>query len=72
VRELQSLIDYGRYLPALPDGHPFTNVQSSWYWSSSTFACYASHAWRVFFYSGYVYYYGKNSAYYVWCVRGGQ
>ena len=29
VRELQSLVDYGRSNPALPAGHPFTNVQSS-------------------------------------------
>ena len=28
VRELQSLVDYGRYDPALPEGHPFTRVQS--------------------------------------------
>lgn len=29
VRELQSLIDYGEYNPALPTGHPFTGVASS-------------------------------------------
>ncbi|NIO68243.1 MAG: DUF1566 domain-containing protein, partial [Anaerolineae bacterium] len=38
VRELQSLIDYGRQTPALPSGHPFTGVQSSLYWSSTTHA----------------------------------
>ncbi len=38
VRELLSLIDYSRDHPALPSGHPFTDVQMlNWgYWSSST------------------------------------
>lgn len=38
VRELLSLIDYGRTRPALPSGHPFTDVQTlNWgYWSSDT------------------------------------
>ena len=29
VRELQSLMDYGRDTPALPPGHPFANVQQT-------------------------------------------
>ena len=36
VNELRSLIDNSRYNPALPSGHPFTNVQSYYYWSSTT------------------------------------
>jgi hypothetical protein len=38
VRELLSLIDYGQTHPALPPGHPFTDVQMlNWgYWSSDT------------------------------------
>ncbi|MBN1814509.1 MAG: DUF1566 domain-containing protein [Anaerolineae bacterium] len=38
VRELASLIDYSHALPALPAGHPFTDIQTiNWgYWSSST------------------------------------
>ncbi len=32
IREMLSLIDYGRRNPALPSGHPFTNVRSPlWY-----------------------------------------
>jgi hypothetical protein len=34
--ELRSLLDYSKSLPALPAGNPFTNVQSSFYWSSTT------------------------------------
>jgi hypothetical protein len=72
VRELQSLIDYGRFNLALPSGHPFTGVQSDWYWSSSTSADYTGFAWRVFLYYGYVYYDLKTNTYYVWPVRAGQ
>jgi hypothetical protein len=35
-RELQSLVDYGQYNPAWPEGHPFTKVQCSLYWASTT------------------------------------
>lgn len=36
INELRSLIDYSRYEPALPGGHPFSHVQPIWYWSSTT------------------------------------
>ena len=36
VRELYSLIDFGNFDLPLPTGHPFQNVQSSNYWSSTT------------------------------------
>ena len=38
ARELQSLIDSGEYDPAMLLGHPFLNVLSSEYWTSTTFA----------------------------------
>jgi hypothetical protein len=70
VRELQSLIDYGRYGPALPAGHPFTNVQSSYYCSSRTYALNASLAWLGLFGDGLVAHgdYAKDYDRYVWCV----
>ena len=71
-KELFSLIDYSRYGPALPQGHPFTNVQSSFYWSSSTNADGTDDAWVVGMNSGNVYDGSKTSSYYVWPVRGGQ
>jgi len=70
-RELQSLVDYGRYNPALPAGHPFTNVQSSYYWSSSTYAGYTTLAWYVHFNGGHVGLDDKSYSSYVWCVRAG-
>jgi hypothetical protein len=72
VRELQSLIDYGRYSPALPSGHPFTGVQSSLYWSSTTQATNASYAWGVYMRCGHVHWDDKMRTRYVWPVRGGQ
>jgi hypothetical protein len=72
VRELQSLIDYGEEAPALPDGHPFTDVQPYNYWSSTTYASSTPHAWLVRVgYAG-VYFEAKSSTEYVWPVRGGQ
>jgi hypothetical protein len=72
VRELQSLIDYGEQAPALPDGHPFIDVQPYNYWSSTTYASSTPHAWLVRVgYAG-VYFEAKASPEYVWPVRGGQ
>lgn len=71
IEELASLVDTSQSNPALPEGHPFTNVQSNDYWSSTTNARYSSYAWFVYFGSGNVYSSGKGYDYYVWCVRGG-
>lgn len=73
VRELNSLIDYGKFDPALPSGHLFTNVQSSYYWSSTTGVDHPFFAWGVTIYNGYVHYNGDKDlySYYVWPVRGG-
>ena len=72
VRELQSLIDYSQYNPALPSDHPFTGVQSSYYWSSATRAGSTPFAWGVDLYGGDVYGGSKAGTSYVWPVRGGQ
>jgi len=70
--ELTSLIDSGRFSPALPSGHPFTGVQNSSYWSSTTYASDTGNAWVVYMYNGYVNTVVKTTTYYVWPVRGGQ
>ena len=73
VRELQSLIDFGNNLPALPVGHPFTNVQLElgWYWSSTTYSFSTDGAWYVYIASGSVNGSNKTSNFYAWPVRGG-
>jgi hypothetical protein len=81
VRELQSLINYGRYNPALDPGI-FTNVQSSYdtddkrdldfYWTSTTYYCNASKGWIIGMYTGCVYQgEWKTAENYVWPVRKG-
>ena len=73
IRELQSLVDYGRYGPAI-DYYTFPNVQTSGYWSSTLYEGYDYYAWLVYFYDGSMnncprdYYYNN----YVRPVRGGQ
>jgi len=73
-KELHSLTDYSRYNPALPEGHPFTNVQAYIYWSSTTSVDGSpGSAWVVYMWDGYVGSYGESSSsLYVWPVRGGQ
>jgi hypothetical protein len=71
-KELMSLVDYGRYSPALPAGHPFAGVQNyDYYWSGTSYAR-TGGAWSVAMSSGYVYDDDKAYTYYVWPVRGGQ
>jgi PKD repeat protein len=81
VKELQSLIHWGYYDPSLPNtsgtgkwtsGDPFTNVQSSYYWSATTSAVSTDSAWRVNVSSGRVSYDLKSHYCYVWPVRGGR
>ncbi|MDD2365135.1 MAG: DUF1566 domain-containing protein [Desulfuromonadaceae bacterium] len=72
VTELESLIDAEKYTPALPAGHPFSGVQSDYYWSSTSYADSSTLAWYVSMYGGYVSYGYKTGNVYVWPVRGGQ
>jgi hypothetical protein len=81
VRELQSLIHYGVFQPAVPntagtgkwsEGNPFSGVQY-YYWSSSTTAGNSEFALWVDFFDGLVFDEDKDfQFYYVWPVRGGQ
>ncbi|MBT3194686.1 MAG: DUF1566 domain-containing protein [Verrucomicrobia bacterium] len=73
VRELQSLVDYGRASFALPSGHSFTNVQSSaHYWSSTTYESDTGKAWYVNMVDGSIGSEGKYMKLHAWPVRGGQ
>ncbi len=79
IKELQSLLDFGYVAPSLSDaegtwkwseGDPFTDVRSSFYWSSTTHAYYTTTAWYVRFWDGFVNRNEKTNDNYVWCVRG--
>ena len=73
IRELHSLVDFGHYFPPLPSGHPFSGVQSSnYYWSSTSLAGATNNAWILYLGSGIVNVDEKLGGFYVWPVRGGQ
>jgi hypothetical protein len=81
LRELQSLVHYGVYNPAVPNtagtgkwtGEPFSGVQLRSYWSSTTVAANPYNGWCVFLGNGLVQSsYDKRTARWVWPVRGGQ
>ena len=70
VKELQSLIDFGNYGPALPTGHPFIDVQNHYYWSSTTYQNGADAVWSLTITNGYQdVTYKTASSLYVWPVR---
>lgn len=72
VRELQSLVDYSRLAPALPGGHPFTNVQPNLYWTSTSNCVVTTPtAWITNFNGGHADDRYKTESWWVWCVRGG-
>jgi len=71
-KELRSLIDHSQYSPALPTGHPFSNVQASTYWSSTTYAGPTNVALIIYMVDGSVLNAGKSATVYVWPVRSGQ
>jgi hypothetical protein len=69
--ELESLLDLGNSLPALPSGHPFTYWQGDSYWSSTTSTLTPVNAWIVNIAYGLVDLHTKHRNLYVWPVRGG-
>ena len=69
-RELRSLMSYQTRLPALPDGHPFCDDFSGWYWSSTTAVINPEYAWYVHMEGARMFYGGKDQSYLVWPVRG--
>jgi hypothetical protein len=71
-KEFESLLDLGQYGPALPTDHPFANVQSDYYWTSTTPANSEDHGWVIHFYIGLVTHDDKAGTHHVWCVRSGQ
>lgn len=70
-RELRSLMSHQTRQPALPEGHPFTNVFLGWYWTSTSAAINPAYAWYVHMEGARMFYGGKDQSYLVWPVRGG-
>ncbi len=69
-RELRSLMSFQARKPALPAGHPFTDVFLGWYWTSTTAAINPAYAWYVHMEGARMFYGRKDQYYLVWPVRG--
>lgn len=73
IKELLSLVDYSQSGPSVPPGHPFTSVQSSLYWSSTTVVSFPTWVWDVSLDGGFgPVVSSKAGMTFVWPVRGGQ
>ena len=70
-KELFSLVSHLQINPALPADHPFTNIFSGYYWTSTTCVRLPRQAWYVHLGGGRVFKGMKHGSYMVWPVRGG-
>ena len=68
--ELATLIDPDRKDPALPNGHPFSNIRSDIFWSSTPHASDDILAYYVSFFTGQVISDQKSQTRRMWCVLG--
>jgi hypothetical protein len=66
VRELESIVHYGRFDPAISS---MFDVVSEGYWSSSSDVDISDYAWYVFFYHGDVTIFDKLDHFFVRAVR---
>ena len=71
-KELRSLLDRSRSNPILPSGNPFSNAQSNYYWTSTTYAVKKNYAWEIDFWSGRENEGSKTLTRSIWPVRAGQ
>ncbi len=69
VKELQSIVDYGKLNPAVDT--VFNTTQAAFYWSATTAMRSATWAWLVGFEFGEVNFDNKGGYYYVRAVRSG-
>ena len=71
LSQLTSIVDDTQVNPSLPSGHLFSNVNTQWYWSTTT-SSFNSH-WGVDF-GNFNLGRGRNDSIHksAWCVRGGR
>jgi len=70
VDELKTLIDSSQHDPALPTGHPFSNIKSEIYWTATPHPTDDIVAWQVSFFSGEPVTDQKSGTRRMWCVLG--
>jgi len=69
-RELRSLMSHHTRKPALPERHPFRNIFSGWYWTSTTAAINPAYAWYIHMEGARMFYGNKEQFFLLWPVRG--
>ena len=69
-RELRSLVSYETRRPALPQGHPFSNIFLGWYWTSTSAAINPAYAWYIHMEGARLFYGRKDQYFLLWPVRG--
>ncbi len=67
IQELQSIVDFRRYKPAINE--VFKNTTPRLYWSKTLYSGDKNRAWYLFFYDGRSHYYLHSNDSYVRCVR---
>jgi hypothetical protein len=68
-RELRSLMSHQTGKPALPQGHPFTNIFLGWYWTSTTAMINPAYAWYIHMEGARMFYGNKEQFCLLWPVR---
>jgi len=68
VDELKTLIDTSQHDPALPAGHPFSNIKSEIYWTATPDPKDDIVAWQISFFSGEPVTDQKSGTRRMWCV----
>ncbi|MGH7257321.1 MAG: DUF1566 domain-containing protein [Nitrospiraceae bacterium] len=68
VDELKTLIDLDQRDPSLPLGHPFSNIKSEIYWTSTPHLQDDILAWQISFFSGQAVTDQKSGMRRMWCV----
>lgn len=69
-RELFSLLSHSRINPALPEGHPFTDVFDGYYWTATPCAGWPRQAWYIHLGGARVFKGMRHGSYMVWPVCG--
>ena len=67
--ELFSIADHNKYSPAIHNDY-FSNTNSSYYWTSSTYIFYPDFGWSINLRNGSLQSRNKERKYFVQCVRG--
>jgi hypothetical protein len=70
IDEIKTLVDLDQQDPALPAGHPFRNIKSSIYWTSTAHPTDDIVAWQLSLFSGQAVTDQKSGMRRLWCVLG--